>query len=467
MRFMRCTRAISIGAIAIVVGGPMVVFAEGARVTFAFRPASPLTSTSVEIAGAGSRFGLPSLKLTRDGSPVQLSTWSLPLPRFAVRTMSFVPRYGDHQVGVSLQPSVLPDLKLPARRARGIAVETKGPRFSAGLVAGSLQSDRSLNPMKSAVPEVLAMSATVTPRAGIALSPRVVTPLLRRPAGDKVDPGFGVGLRAELARHFTLTGDIDTTRTRARWTPSAIAGLSGHWSRASFDIAAAHVSPGVSFMGPVPFAASRRHLSSIRVQLGEGVTAEGRVSTVNRLRAQRDGTADRAVALHVDRLPWGALQLRLGDALVSSHRTPIMTIMWRERGARGIAMQLAQEPNRRRPFDSATRKFQIEIPNIHRGRDVALSIRSSILLTAVRPGDARTATNLAGRVKAGPIGLSGEIALDALTNGSVARVQRFISRVEIPLPTGASVQVGHEYAAGDRLAAWRRIQIRFTHTLGM
>ena len=220
-------------------------------------------------------------------------------------------------------------------------------------------------------------------------------------------------------------------------------------------------------MGPVPFAATRRHLSSIRVQLGEGVTAEGRVSTVSRLRAQRDGTADRAVALHVDRLPWGALQLRLGDALVSSHRTQIMTIMWRERGARGIAMQFAQEPNRRRPFDSATRKLQIEVPNLGRGRDVALSIRSSILLTAARPGDARTATNLAGRVKAGPIGLSGEMALDALTNGSVARVQRLISRVEIPLPTGASVQVGHEYAAGDRVAAWRRIQIRFTHTLGM
>ncbi len=105
--------------------------------------------------------------------------------------------------------------------------------------------------------------------------------------------------------------------------------------------------------------------------------------------------------------------------------------------------------------------------NLGRGRDVALSIRSSILLTGGAPRRRANCDEPRGSRQGGAHRLSGEMALDALTNGSVARVQRLISRVEIPLPTGASVQVGHEYAAGDRVAAWRRIQIRFTHTLGM
>jgi hypothetical protein len=67
----------------------------------------------------------------------------------------------------------------------------------------------------------------------------------------------------------------------------------------------------------------------------------------------------------------------------------------------------------------------------------------------------------------GPLEVSAEAEVDALAAGSPVRLGRLVTHTEIPLGPRASVEVGHTYMPGDRVAIWRRIEMRIMHSFAL
>lgn len=457
-----CRLTAAAAAAAMGLGVPVRVAADETRVTVTVRPGSPATPVTMELAAAGSQRILSTLTLSGGGSQSRLTGWNLPLPRFNVHGVSLAPRYGEHQLQVVFQPSALPGLALAPQAVRGVAVAVTGRAVAGTLVAGRLGQGRSLNPLEPAVPHLLAFSGTINLRPGVAISPRVVAPL-----GDAsgVSPAVGVGTQVDFTRHLTFIGDAGGTRSRGTWTPLAIAAVTGRWRRALFEAGASHAGRNMTLLGPVPFAGATRRFSTLRAQLATGVTAEGRLGAVRALDGRRDEHVSRSVALQVDRLPRGTLRLQYDGSCSRSQRPHDVTLEWRRRGG-AVAVQLQQQWDQSDPARAAMRLVQIELPSIRVGATAALGVRSSMRLSAGRPGDARASSHLAGRVPVGPVILWGETDLDTPAAGSLTRLRRVVSGADVPLSSRTSLRATHVHTPGDRVSPWRRFEVRISRAVG-
>jgi hypothetical protein len=460
------------------------VYAQERRIAVVFRPAAAASPLTVELTNPAAQhsLALPSLTLTGDRSGIGLSGYNTLLPGLAVRGLSLVPRYGDQKFAFDFQPSSLAGMGLTPRAVRGLMVTAKGRRVSGTLLAGRLVSGRPLGPFVSAVPRVLAFSATVKPLPNIAFSPRVVTPLSRQ-APTAADPAMGLGMRAELSPHISVIGDIGTTRTGRRlsthsgrrdaadgrrWAPSAIAGAFGRWSRVSFEASAFRADEGVTLLGSVPFAASDRKLASAHLLLVKGVTVDGQFSASNPVGRTAAGTATRSATLRLDRLPYAFLMVQFNRSTTRAQRPPDLMIEWRDKGKSGTTIQLEQRSDGSGSAAGNTRRLQLEVPKLQNGRRLVLSLRSSVFLSTPQPSQSRIATRLKGRLAAGPhLGLIGEADVDALGSRSARRLRSVTGGGEIALARATSMQLTYLYLPGGSLPRWKRIEIRFTRALSL
>lgn len=458
--------------------------AEERRIAVGFRPtvaASPLT-VEVTNAVAQHSLALPSLTLTGDRSGIGLSGYNTVLPGFAVRGLSVAPRYGDQRFAFDFQPSPLAGMGLTARPVRGLMVTATGRRMSGTLLAGRLVSGRTVGLLGSAVPRVLVFSATVKPQPKIAFSPRVVTPLSRQPQTG-ADPAIGLGMRAELSPHISVIGDVGATRTRLplsahsgrgdvaeerRWAPSAIAGAVGRWSRVSFEASAFRADQGVTLLGPMPFAASDRTLASAHLLLVKGLTVDGQLSASHPIGRTAAGTTTRSATARLDRLPYAFLTVQFNRSTTRTQRPRDLMIEWRDKGTSGTTIQLQQRSDGSRSAAGNTRRLQIEVPTLHNGRRLVLSLRSSVFLSTPQPSQSRIASRIKGRLAAGPhLGLIGEADVDALGSRSARRLRSVTSGGEIAFAHGTSMQLTYLYLPGDTLPRWKRIEIRFARALSL
>jgi hypothetical protein len=448
-----------------------------------FRPAAAASPLTVELTNPAAQhsLALPSLTLTGDRSGIGLSGYNTLLPGLAVRGLSLVPRYGDQKFAFDFQPSSLAGMNLTPRSVRGLMVTAKGRRVSGTLLVGRLVSGRPPGPLVSAVPRVLAFSATVKPLPNIAFSPRLVTPLSRQPP-TAADPAMGLGMRAELSPHISVIGDIGTTRTGRRpstnsgrrdpadgrrWAPSAIAGAFGRWSRMSFEASAFRAAQGVTLLGSMPFAASDRTLASTHLLLAKGLTVDGQFTASNPVGRTAAGTTTRSATLRLDRLPYAFL-VQLNRSTVRAQRPPDLMIEWRDKGKSGTTIQLEQRSDGSGSAAGNTRRLQIEVPKLQNGRGLVLSLRSSVFLSSPQPSQSRIATRIKGRLAAGPhLGLIGEADVDALGSRSPRRLRSVTGGGEIALARGASMQLTYLYLPGDTLPRWKRMEIRFTRALSL
>lgn len=458
------TRA-AIGVIATVLAGPAAAFADETRITVGFRPAQPQSPFTVEITNAGPHHVLPSLRLSGNRSGIQLAGYNTLLPLVAVRGLSVAPRYGDHGLAFDFQPSALAGMGLSLRSVRGLTLAATGKRVSGTLLAGQLVSGSSMSPFGSAVPQVLAFSATIKPQPRVAISPRLVAPLSRRSAQGGADSTMGIGMRAEVSRHISIIGDAGSTRTRdRRWAQSATAGALGRWSRVSVEASASHGDEGVTLLGSVPFAGSDRKVASGHVQMFKDVAVDGQFSATNPVGRQLDRTVGRSATLHFDRLRYGNLLLHFDRSSSRIQHPHSLTVEWRRRGASGMTIQLQQRGDGRNSSGDA-RRLQMEVPNIHAGKRLLLGVRSSLLLSKMPPGQSRIAMRLKGRLAAGAhLGLTSEADFDAL--GSAARRLHSISSgTDITLSRTTSVLLAHVYTPGSRRSPWKQLDVRFARSI--
>lgn len=468
-----------IGTVAAGLAGPVAAFADETRITVGFRPAQPQSPFVVEVTNAGPHHTLPSLTLSGNRSGLQLVRYNTLLPMLVIPGLSVTPRYGDHQLAFDFQPSALAGLGLSPRSVRGLTLTAAGKRISGTLLIGRLVTGPSVSPFGSAVPRVLAFSATIKPQARMAISPRLVAPLGRRSAQDGADPTMGIGMRAELSRHISIIGDAGSTRTRdrraaatasagtGRWAQSAAAGAFGRWSRASFEVSASHGNEGVTLLGSVPFAALNRKLVSAGVLLLKGVTAEGQASAFNPVRPPTDGTVQRSAAVRIDRLPYGNLVVQF-DRSKTHARTPhSFTVDWRRRAGSGIGIQLQQRNDGSGSSAGHARRLQIDVPSLPSlSRRLTLSLQSSVLLSNRGPGASRATTHLKGRVAiSSHVAFAGDADLQMLGNRPLQRLSRLTTSTEIPLWRAASITVGHVYIPNDRTHLWKRIELCFTRSI--
>lgn len=480
MRKGPCARFTAvIGTVAAGLAGPDAAFADETRITVGFRPAQAQSPLAVELTNAGPRHVLPSLRLSGNRSGLQLAGYKTLLPPLVLRGLSVAPRYGDQQLAFDFQPSALAGLALSPRSVRGLTLAATAKRLSGTLLVGRLVSGPSMSPFGSAIPRVLAFSATMKPQARISISPRLVTPLGRRSAQDGADPTMGIGMRAELSRHISVIGDAGSTRTQdrraaangppatGRWAPLATGGAFGRWSRVSLEASASHADEGATLLGSVPFAALNRKLASARVLLLRGVTAEGQLSAFNPVRRPTDGTIQRAATFRIDRLPYGKMVVQF-DRSKTHTRTPhAFAIEWRRRADNAIAIQLQQRTDGSGSSAGRARRLHIEMPSLPKiSRRLTLGLQSSVLLSNRWPGTSRATTHLKGRVAAGShIAVAGDAELQMLGNRPLQRLSRLATSTEILLSRAASITVGHAYVPNDRTHLWKRIEIRFTKTV--
>ena len=451
------TRAI---VAAMLLAAPGVAAAGQTKLTFTLRPGASGSPVAMEVASSGSRPAIPSLTLSGGGSKAELTGWSLPLPAFAIRGVKLAPRYGNQQFSLGFQPSALPGMSVDPRHMRGFALTATGRAFSGTVVAGRAGRSRSTNLLEPAVPHLVGFSGTVTPRRNLVFSPRLVAPV-RKETG--VDAALGLGVRASVAPHLTAIADVGTTRTRTKeWAPLGTAALSGIWRLTEFEAGSSYAARGTTLVGAVPFAATTRHFSTVRVRLARGVTTEGRIARVASLTGT-DRTLTRSGSLSFDRLIGGSLRLQFDHGRTTTQLARDTSIEWR---AHGIGIHFRQESERTRRSVDVSRTLQLELPAIRGSHGIQMGLSSTMRLSG-RTGDPRAAMRIASRISPGRLVLSSEAEVDALKKGSVVRLGRLLSRAEIPVAKGTSIQIGHTYAPGDRAALWRRVELRFMRAFAL
>lgn len=445
--------------------------ADTSRITVVFRPAATTSPFAVEIANGARRRGvaLPSLTLTGGPSGLRVGGYTTQLPTIKLRGLSLAPRYGDQQFRFDFQPAALAGMAPDSRAVRGLAITLAGRGVSGALLAGRPASDTA-SLLGSAVPSVLAFSATLKPASTLAISPRLATALARPSLGNRTESTLGLGLRAELSPHVSIVGDAGGTRTKSgRWAQLGAVGALGRWSRVSFEASASRADNGVTLLGAVPFAALDRKVASARLLLLRGISVEGQLTASRPIDGptKRDVTVARSAGFRIDRFHAGSLLLGLNGNTTGGRRAHDVTVEWRFKSSSGASIQFRQQ----RDGVSAPhiRRLQIEVPAIPTGTArLNLSLQSSMFLSSVASAQPRITTRIKGRVAAtGRLGLMAEGDLNAAVAHSIVRVTRLATGADISILRGMSIQVTHAYRPGEPVRAWRQIELRVARTLAL
>lgn len=443
--------------------------ADTSRITLVFRPAAATSPFAVEITNGAPRRGvaLPSLTLTGGPAGLRLGGYTTALPAIKLRGLSLAPRYGDQQFSFDFQPAAFAGMAPRPRAVRGLAITLAGRGVSGTLLAGRPSDDRA-SLLGSAVPNVLAFSATLKPASTLAISPRLATALARPGPGNRIESTLGLGLRAELSPHVSIVGDAGGTRTKSgRWAQLGAVGALGRWSRVSFEASASRADNGVALLGSVPFAATDRKMTSARLLLLRGISVEGQLASSRPIDGPKTGalTVARSAVFRVDRLRRGNLLMGLNGSTTGGRRAHDVTVEWRFKSSSAASIQFRQQ--RDGVGAPHMRRLQIEAPTIPTGNArLNLRVQSSMFLSSAAPAQPRITTQIKGRVAAtARLGLMAEADLNAAGAHSIVRVTRLATGADISVLHGTGIQVTHTYRPGEPLRAWRQIELRVARAL--